>query len=54
MEKAVRKGRLPMIDMGYNAEIPNVRCVHLLTFGFGRNTTHVQNLNQGTEQYSAR
>src|SRR5205807_5133933 len=30
MEEAIGKGGLPMIDMGDDAEIPNVRCVHVL------------------------
>jgi hypothetical protein len=28
MEKAIAEGRLPMVDMGDDAKIPNVRCVH--------------------------
>src|SRR5689334_16761153 len=28
MQQAVGKGRLPMINMGNDAEISNVRCVH--------------------------
>jgi hypothetical protein len=30
MQQPVRKRRLPMIDMGDDAEISYMRCVHLL------------------------
>ena len=30
MQKPVRKRRLPMVNMGDDAEISNMRCVHLL------------------------
>lgn len=31
MQQAIRKGGLPVIDMGYDTKISYVCCVHLLT-----------------------
>jgi hypothetical protein len=33
MQKTIRKSRLPMVDMGNNAEISNLRCFHYLPSG---------------------